>query len=484
MSTKLIPLEILTREEVEQIHTRSLEVLEETGVEIREEKALRILADTGCKVDLNKRRVRLPSIVLERLIQHAPRQFTWYARDPQRNIILGDGSVHLGTTFGNSTILDLAGTRRPASYQDAEQVAMLIDALPNVEEGSAIFMPDDRPKQVQWLWAYLATIKNSTKPIRGRVYGRDQARTAIRMAEILAGGADQLREKPLIIANTNTVSPLMQHREQVEAIIEYAGYGLPVIISPEVMAGATGPVTFAGSLVQHNAEVLCGVALVQAVNPGNPVVYGTVSSIMDMKTGSFAHGAIEHGMWNIATAQMARFYGIPSRGNAGFSDSKVLDMQAGFESSLTLLLAALAGTNYIFGAVSGVIDAGLVVSIQKLTVDDEIAGNVKRLLQGIEFNEATLAVDLIKRVGPGGGYLGERHTMDHLFSEQYIPILADRRSYAAWRDAGSTDISQRARARVEELLKKHQPEPLDRYVEAELDRIVEDVQAKMLEEAR
>jgi trimethylamine--corrinoid protein Co-methyltransferase len=475
-----MPLEILTPEEIERIHAGSLQVLEETGIEMREERALSILADAGCRVDMQKRRVRFPAGLVERLVRKAPGQFTWYARDPRHNIVLGDGSVHLGTSFGSSTILDLAGVRRPATYRDAEEAAILIDALPNVEEGSAMFMPDDRPKQVQWLWAYWATIKHSAKPIRGRVYGREQARTAIRMAEVLAGGRENLRQKPLLMANTNTVSPLMQHREQVEAIIEYASYGLPVIISPEVMAGATGPVTLAGALVQHNAEVLAGVSLVQAVNPGNPVVYGTVSSIMDMKIGAFAHGAIEHGMWSVAAAQLARFYDLPSRGNAGFTDSKTLDMQAGFESALTLLLAALGGTNYIFGAVSGVIDAGLTISPQKLVIDDEVGGNVRRVLGGANVNEATLAVELIKQVGPGGGYLGQRHTMDHLFAEQYMPVVADRRSYTAWQDAGGKDIAQRARERAGELLKKHQPQPLDRHVEAELSSIVADVQAKVL----
>ena len=484
MSGRTMPLELLTPEEVEQIHVGSLEVLEETGVEVREENALQMLLDAGCKVDFDSCRARFPPPVIEHLIQQAPAQFTWCARDPKHDIVIGDGTVHFGTTFGSNTILDLAGVRRPATYQDAEDVAALIDALPNVEEGSAVFMPDDRPREVQWLWAFLATIRNSTKPIRGRVYGREQARTAIRMAEVLAGGKEELRERPLIIANTNTVSPLMQHREQVEAIIEYASYGLPVIISPEVMAGATGPVTFAGSLVQHNAEALCGMALTQAVNPGTPVVYGVVSSIMDMKTGSFAHGAIEQGMWCVAAAQMARYYGVPSRGNAGFTDSKVLDMQAAAETSLNLLLAALGGTNYIFGAVSGVIDAGLVVSMQKLVVDDEIAGSIRRMLQGIGVNEATLAVDLIKRVGPGGSYLGEHHTMDHLLAEQYIPALADRRSYAAWKEAGAKDTGQRAAERAKELLREHSPEPLDTYVEAELNRIAEEVQARTLDQAK
>ncbi len=480
MCGKPVSFEILSPEEIEQIHSHSLVVLEKTGVEVREENALRILADAGCQVDFQKRRVRFPAGVVERLIQHAPSRFTWHARDPKHSIVIGDGSVHFGTTFGSSTILDLDGMRRPATYQDAEQAARLIDALPNVEEGSAVFMPDDRPKQVQWLWAYLATIKNSTKPIRGRVYGIEQARTAIRMAEVLAGGSQELRQKPIILANTNTVSPLMQHREQVEAIIEYARHGLPVIISPEVTAGATGPVTLAGSLVQHNAEVLCGAALVQAVNPGNPVVYGTVSSIMDMKTGAFAHGAVEHGMWNVAAAQMARFYKLPSRGNASFSDSKALDMQAGFESAMTLLLAALGGIHYIFGAVSGVLEAGLVISPQKLAIDDEVAGGVRRTLQGITVSEATLAVDLIQQVGPGGGYLGQRHTMEHLLNEQYIPVLADRRSHAAWQQAGSKDIAARARERVQDLLDRHPPAPLDGHMAAELDRIVEAAQAQAL----
>lgn len=480
MSTHYKPIEILSPAEVEQIHSLSLEILREIGVEVREENARNFLAQAGCQVDQSNNRVRFPASTVETLIQQAPSQFTWYARNSEYDIVLGDGSVHFGTTFNSARIIDLDGIRRLSTYQDSECAAALVDALPNVAEGSAIFTADDRPIDTQWLWGYLATIKHSTKPIRGRVYGKLQAQTSIRMAELVAGGTENLRKKPIIIANTNAVSPLMQHQEQLEAIIEYAGYGLPVIISPEVMSGATGPVTFAGSLVQHNAEVLCGVCLVQAIHPGCPVVYGSVSSIMDMRTGSFAHGAIEHGMWSAAAAQMARFYELPSRGNAGFTDSKLLDMQAGFESSMTLLMAALGGTNYIFGAVSGVINAGLVTSLEKLVIDDEVAGYVRRALNGISVEEDTLAVSLIKKIGPGGNYLGEKHTLKHLRSEQYLPVLADRRSHAAWKGDGGKDIRERANERARKLLQEHQPEPLDPALERELNEIVERVQAQVL----
>ncbi len=256
----------------------------------------------------------------------------------------------------------------------------------------------------------------------------------------------------------------------MEGALEFAKYGLPIDVTSEPQAGATSPVTLAGLLAQQTADVISGITIIQLANPGNPVWYGTCGSIMDMRVGRIAIGAFEMGLINVASAQIAHFYDIPCRGTASATDSKLLDIQAGYEKATVLTMAALGGVNKIF--YPGTMEGALTISKESLVIDDEIIGGLYRVLEGVDVRQATLALDVIDRVGPGGHFLGQRHTMQFLEREQFIPPLGDRQTREKWEDAGGKGVADRAHERVTQILAEHQVDPLDADVEAELERIV------------
>jgi trimethylamine--corrinoid protein Co-methyltransferase len=319
-------------------------------------------------------------------------------------------------------------------------------------------------------------VRNSSKPVKATSRERIMAEDCLRMVAVIAGGESELKSKPYTFTTDNPVSPLHHDRDQMEGALEFARWGLPIDVTSEPQAGATSPVTLAGLLAQQTADVVSGIAIIQLANPGNPVWYGTCGSIMDMRVGRIAIGAAEMGLINAASAQMAHFYGIPCRGTASATDSKTLDFQAGYEKTLILAMAALGGVNKIF--YPGTMEGALTVSKEGLVLDDEIAAAVYRLLAGIRVEEATLAVDVVNQVGPGGHFLKQRHTMQFLTGEHFLPKLANRQTREKWLDSGGKNMADKAHESVEKILAEHKPDPLPPSAEAELERIVREVEAR------
>jgi len=242
------------------------------------------------------------------------------------------------------------------------------------------------------------------------------------MISMVAGSEEELRKKPMLLCMVNPTSPLQWDTVMIEGIMEYVKLRQIVIPSPEIMSGATGPVTLAGTMVQHNAEVLSMITLTQLINPGTPVLYGVVSTVMDMKTTMTRLGGPELGIMHVCLAQLAKMYNIPCRGAAGNTDSKTLDIQAGYETAFNLTLAVLAGFNFITYAV-GALDFSLSVSYEKIITDHEFLGMIERLARGVNISDETLAVDIIDKVGPGGNFLAqniqENTTKENTSSQKY-----------------------------------------------------------------
>ena len=272
------------------------------------------------------------------------------------------------------------------------------------------------------------------------------------------------------MAVTNTVSPLYNTPDQMEGMLEYIKRGIPLLITPEVQAGATGPATLAGTLVQATAEFLGHATFAQLMHPGIPLLFGCVSSAFDMRTMILPYGAPEADLLCIATAQMARYYGIPSRGTGGSSDANALGMQAGVESLMSTLVCLMAGISYVAHG-AGELENTLAVSYEKTVVDDEIVGMARRLVHGIDVTPETLAFDVIKEIGPRGNYLTAEHTASHFRSEQFLPGLLVREKYDVWQAAGGKRMEERARDRVRQLLATHEPPPLPEDIVRELDAI-------------
>jgi trimethylamine--corrinoid protein Co-methyltransferase len=254
--------------------------------------------------------------------------------------------------------------------------------------------------------------------------------------------------------------------------MEFAKRFIPVIIYSEPKAGATSPASLAGTLVLSNAEVLSGITLMQAIRPGAPAIYGSVATLMDMRTGGIAFGSPETGILAACTTQMARHYGIPNMTPGGRTDSKQPDEQAGYEKARTALMAGLAGAS--LGNMAGLLESNLVASYEQIIIDDEIIGTTERILEGIAFDDEALALDLIHAVGPGGTYVSQRHTLDRLKKEHYMPIMSDRNYFSVWSKMGSKQMKDVARERAKQLLKVAQVEPLDKSTDKAVAQILND----------
>jgi trimethylamine--corrinoid protein Co-methyltransferase len=315
-----------------------------------------------------------------------------------------------------------------------------------------------------------AHMLHSDKAFIGSCEGAAGAEHTLEMAAILFGGEiDQYVTVGLI----NPLSPLGYGTDMIEALISYAHARQPLIFATLVMAGSTGPITLAGLLAQQNAELLAGIVLAQWIAPGLPVLYGSTSTNIDMRTGALAIGSPELSLCISAHTQLARHYRIPSRGGGALSDASVIDAQAGLESMFGLLTTVNSGIDFVLHA-GGIMSSYLAFSFEKFIIDDEIIGMLRRYLRGIEVTPETLAYEVVAKVGPGGHFLGEEHTLERCRTEFWQPDLCDRSGLEAWWDGERLDTTARARQRWQELLAEHQDPPLDKTTARQLNSFVEE----------
>jgi trimethylamine--corrinoid protein Co-methyltransferase len=326
-----------------------------------------------------------------------------------------------------------------------------------------------------WAWAH-----NSRKAFGMGCYGYLPTWDMMRMMALAVGGKEELRQRPRFLAICSVVSPLQMDQAQAEGMFICADYGQPLAISPEGIAGATAPVTLAGLLAQENAGILAHITLSQIYKPGTPVLYGTVSTVSNMRYGTVALGAPETGLITAGSAQLARKYDIPIRSVGGTTESKRADFQAGIERMGTLLPAVLAGVNLITCA--GTLDGSMLEDHAMLLLDDEICGATLRTARGIEVNDETLALDLIKKTGYDGNYLAEEHTASHFRKELFIPKLYSREPYDTWEKGGSKLALDHARERVRKILAEHQPRQLDPAVVTAMDEFRRQVAERNLQD--
>jgi len=475
-------LKFLNQDQIYDIYLGALDILQNKGVRVRETSVLKTLRAAGCLIDEDI--AKMPTHLVEEAIRKAPSRFNIYGRGPNTKVRIEDRKVYFQPMIGRLNILDSkTKKKRRTTLQDVEDLVKTADALPNyhiLHSGAIMPHIEGIPDEVSHVYGYLASVKNSSKIIKGTCRGRKKAIDCIRMASVLAGDERGLREKPNLFTTYNVISPLEHGQEMLEGLIEYVKYGLPVDITSEPQMGATSPVTLAGTLAQQTAEVFSGIVIAQVLNSGTPVFFGTCGAAMDMRYGTIALGGVEAGLLNVAHAQIAQFLRIPSRGTGANTNSKVLDFQAGYEKMMTLIMPAMAGINMIF--YPGTIEHAETISLESLVIDHEICSIVCQALKGITINENTLALELINKVGPGGHFLKERHTIDYLETEHYTPKLADRRRREDWEAGRSKDLADTAREEVQRLLLEHKPLPLEEKVEERLLQIIKEVEKRELKD--
>jgi trimethylamine--corrinoid protein Co-methyltransferase len=440
----------LTEDDIAQIHDTAMRVFEEVGFQVNSDKALKFFQDAGANVDDNIVRLRRETVM--ELVDMAPSAVTLYGRQPKHNLNLGETRVYAGTGGTALNIIDgTSGERQRATLLDLKTIAKLVDGLENIHFFLLPTYPSDVPVEDVDINRFFAGLDNTTKHIMGGVYTHEGIQQVLRMAEIIAGSAEKLRQEPFISIILCAISPLIIDKEYGDAIVTVAGAGIPVALPAEPLCGSTSPVTLAGNLVIQTVDSLAEVCLTQLVNPGTPAIFGSVASSNDLRDLKYITGCIEMGLLNTAGAQMAQFYKLPFYATAGMSDAKTIDAQCGYESALSNLLCALGGANFIHDA-AGLLDFALSVSLEKYVVDNEILGMVMRAVEGIKVNKDTLAFDLIKEVGPGGHFVYNRHTRKHMRTEHYQPTLSDREHLEQWQAEGKRDTAARAKSKVEEIL--------------------------------
>jgi trimethylamine--corrinoid protein Co-methyltransferase len=455
----------LTDREVERIHQASLAVLERTGVQVDQPQALELFEQAGADVQDN--RVRLPRALVEDAIDSAPSRVVLAGRDPEHDLILEDARVHIGTGGAALQVLDLeTGEIRKAVLRDVADMARIVDVLDNIHFYLIPIYPTDLAEDQVEISKYYASLANTTKHVQAGVYTLTGIRDVVAMCERIAGGAEPLRQRPLVSFITSwMVSPLKFATDVTTLLMEVCRQGMPVVLSAAPMAGSTSPVTLAGTLVQLNAEQLSGLTLTQLVRPGTPVIMGPIPATADMRSGKYLGGSVELGVSNAAITQLAHRYRVPIYNSAGMTDAKLPDIQAGMEKAQSAIQVALAGANFIHHA-AGMLEDMSTIAYEQFVIDNEMLGMAMRAVRGIDVDDDRLALDAIDRVGPGGHYLADEHTMRYMRTEHYYPsAVFDRRGREDWDAGGSTDAWQRARELARSYLVKHQPEPLDPHVD-------------------
>jgi trimethylamine--corrinoid protein Co-methyltransferase len=390
--------------------------------------------------------------MIETALETVPGRVVLAGRDPDQDIVLEGKRVYAGTGGSPTLILDPGKDAvRPATLNDLADLVTLVEALPHCDFVVIPLHPTDVPDHDVPVNRFYTCLSRSTKHVMGGVGSQAGAQQVIELAATVAGGLRNLCQRPIVSAIASwMVSPLSLDTSVTGILLEWCSAGLPVVLSSAPMAGSTSPVSPAGTLVQLNAEQLSGIVLTQLVRPGTPVLAGYIPGISDMRSGGYVSGAIEFGMMQAAAAQLAQRYGVPIYCSGGMTDSKVPDAQAGYEKMATLLLAAMGGCNFIHHAV-GMITNMSAVSLEQAVIDDEIVGMVVRLLRGLAVTDGTLAVEAIHRVGPGGHFLMDDHTLQHMRSELFHPPLADRSNRATWDAQGRLGMRERASEQIKDL---------------------------------
>jgi trimethylamine--corrinoid protein Co-methyltransferase len=453
---------------IERIIDEAFEVLGKVGLQFEHPKALALMGDHGQKIDRGREWAWLSRGFVEKAIASAPRSFRLWNVTGDASIEIGGDGLNYDPGSAAIKMLDTDGGVHRSQSADYVRISRLVQQLPHIRAQSTSVVPHDVPEEVSDLFRLYIAVQHCNKPIITGLFREESFKEMLAIMNIARGSEKDAVEKPMAIFDACPSSPLRWSVLTSESIMEAAARNLPSEIISVPLTGATGPVTLSGTLVAHTAENLAGIALAQAVRPGSPVVYGGAPCIMDMRGGQTPFGSLETYMIDCAYAQIGRRLGFPVHSYMGLSDSKLVDAQAGYESGMGIVLAALAGINVVSGV--GILDFITCQSLEKLVIDNEICGMAYRLTEGIRQRHEKMAIDLLSEAVEKGHLLGHPTTLQLFREESYMPGKAVDRASAPIDGHGPTDY-QRAQSVVKELLAR-EPFRLESSRARELDRVV------------
>jgi trimethylamine--corrinoid protein Co-methyltransferase len=463
-------LKILSESDIEHLHQAALSLLNDPGLLSESDLFLDIFAKGGAIVDRLARTIRLPADLVESAIRSAPSSFVLHARHEDSNsLLLEPGRVYYGMGGTSEPMFfDYSLWRgRQATKEDMVSSTRLGHALPNIDFVQTLCMAGDKPTNQIFYHDFDAIFRNTSKPTVINILERPFTQHLLDMAAAASGGEQALREKPSVLGIVTPVSPL-KIAVMNEGLIDVVQAGVPVLYSPGPLMGATGPATMAGTIALTMAETLFGVVLTQLIKPGAPIVLKPDTDVFDMRTTQVTYGSPEQNLGKMAVTQMAHRYQIPIYGLGGGVEGKVPDAEAAAEAAMEMLLNGLAGMT--MSQSLGTLAFGMYGSQEMAVICDEIVNSIRRVLEGITVSDETLALDVIREIGPGGGYLQHEHTVSHFRHEMFFPQLFKRQSIDEWISSGAKMAHEVAHDRVQQILNQPTPSLLPPSADQALSR--------------
>jgi trimethylamine--corrinoid protein Co-methyltransferase len=436
--------------DIDMIHQASMALLSKTGIVFNDAESLEIFKKSGVRVEGST--VYPTEEQVMKTLAWAPESFIVKGLNPDKNVMVGGDSFVLLPGYGPPFITEPGGGQRQGLYNDYTNMVKLVATSKIINmNGFLMVEPSDCGLETAHLDMLLCGLINCDKPLMGSPLSRKAARDCVDLLAVAHGGRNKLMDNPASVSLCNSLSPLKFSEEMAASIVELARGGQAVVVAALIMTGSSGPITIPGVLALQNAEILAGITLAQLARPGCPVVYGSTSSAMDMKSGSLSIGAPELSMFTSFTAQMARHYRLPCRSGGGLSDSMVTDAQAGAESALALLTAINSGVHFILHA-AGILGGYISISLEKFILDEEIAAMVSRMVRPTVFSDETVDLPSMEKAGPGGHFLTMPKTFKLCRKEVYQTELMGRGSFEAWKSGGCLSLEQTANLKVNERL--------------------------------
>ena len=471
-----ISLNFLSSDDIQKLHNATLDILDTTGVKFPSTKALEIFAANGAKVDWNSMIVYLPGHVVEEFLAKAPPTYTLAALDPELDLPLDGNHSFLGTDGCGVQIIDaFTGELRRSTRQDVMDIARVADYLEGIAFHWVPLSAQDCPPESRSLHELDAVWNVSRKHVQTEtILTETEMQAAIEMAANLVGSRDELRKRPVLSIMQCTSSPLAQDKGSLEAALIAAQAGLPVGFMTMASCSSSGPATMAGTLVVGNAEVLSALVLMQMAQPGCPVYYAAAQTTMDLRTGAYTGGGPEDYLFGAATNQLADFYHVPLSMGAYATGARQPDWQAAVDNTLSSFMAVSTLSDMLLGA--GLLNGSRIFAYEELLLDCEIWSILHKIFQGIPVNEDSLALDTIRKVGPNGTFLTQKHTL-HNMRQLWMPQFMDRRPYSTWAEK-QDGASQWARLKAQHILNTYHPDPLTAEIKSEFKRIIASVESQ------
>ena len=472
------PTAYVSEDELQSIHDKSIEILEKIGIQCTNENALEFFKKAGAEIDYNTQIVKINREMVFNAIASSPSSFTIHSRNPDKNLIMGDGYISFSSVGSAPNSSDLDNGKRPGNHEDYKNFLRLSQSLNIIHMvGGYPVEPINIPPSIRHLECTSDLIKLTDKVYSCYSLGAHMNQDVIEMTRIARGiTQEQISNEPSLFTIINSNSPLKLDTPMLQGIIEMSKHNQVVILTPFTLAGAMAPVTLSGALAQQNAEALIGLVLTQLVRKGSPFIYGGFTSNVDMKSGAPAFGTPEYMKAAIVSGQLARKYNVPFR-SSNTCAANYVDAQSAYESVFSLWGSVMGGVNFLMHG-AGWMEGGLTASFEKMVLDADLLQMIAKFLEPINFSEDEFGLNAISEVGPGGHYFGSNHTRQRYQSAFYAPILSDWRNYQSWVEAGSPKTHEKANQIYKQLLNEYTQPPLDTSIEEELDEFVEKTKEK------